>query len=425
MERQSEGGYRSRQRSSAARGARLALALLVLLWSLSTGRSAGAVARPEGRPPDPLRLARIRARQKGFDFARLSRDAPRLEIPVLLVWDKPPSLETLTALRRERIRPVNGELGDYLFALHGVFRLPAGKLPRLQRLAGAREVIPLARFALRGMYEVNFEVVEPGFEGPMRFSVSSPRPHHGIKLVSVEEMLHPDELYAVRVDAAANRWVEVDYPWLEEGDELRFVFAFRLRVDLLEMLRQSVLTLPGRGVPAPLPETSPMRGFIRRGEKMEPDSEEIRSLARGLFGPLRAPRAIWNRMRDYLKRTVTYDGVKRSDFFGGRKVYRSMREMYDPPSILLQRRQGACPDTSVLEASLFRAMGIPARTAGRWGHFFSEVWVPDRGWVTTSPKALAIPIVVDPSPHHRPFVDWQPEVRVQTTRWSGYVRVIP
>ena len=147
------------------------------------------------------------------------------------------------------------------------------------------------------------------------------------------------------------------------------------------------------------------------------------ALAEEILGQERVPRRVWARISKYIKDNIPYDHQKRAEFFGGRKVYRSMAEMYDPPEVILERRVGACPETCLLEASLFRAVGIPARTAGRWGHFFTEVHIPGRGWVSTSVTPTGIPLIRDVDAEHLPFVSWDQEVAVQTTRWTGEVRI--
>ena len=45
---------------------------------------------------------------------------------------------------------------------------------------------------------------------------------------------------------------------------------------------------------------------------------------------------------------------------------------------------------------MLRAAGIPSRTAGRWGHFYTELFLPRQGWVSTSVTPTGIPLVVDP-----------------------------
>jgi|GEM_PF-4731752 len=387
------------------------------------------------RSPEPARtlpaqvLARIQAAQSpaatGVDFPGLVRSYPSLKTILLLAFSRPLDLEQLIRLQSAGIFPVNGDLIDYLDRTHGFFHTKAARLDRLvsgREVPGLAAAVPLARFEMSGLYRIHFKIVEKGFQGPLSFSITTPRESFGKRIVRQSDHLYPRRPFEIRTDQAGNRWLMASLEEAREGDVLKLDSHVVYQVDLAELLRHAILTTPAR--PAePLPPESEAAAYLGPGEKITPSSQEVAELAQEIFGPERVPRRLWFLIQKYIKQNIPYDHQKRALFFGGRKIYRSMAEMYDPPAVLLARRLGACPETSLLEASLFRAAGLPARTAGRWGHFFTEIYLPGSGWVSTSVTPTGLPLVRDRDAEHLPFVAWDREVEVQTTRWSGEVRI--
>ena len=190
--------------------------------------------------------------------------------------------------------------------------------------------------------------------------------------------IHPQRPFSIREDSAGNRWLETALEEAKEGDQLKLDFSCLYQVEVKELLEHAILMTPAQVSPE-LDPGDPAAVFLGSGLKIRPELEGVAALAEEILGRERVPRRVWARISKYIKDHIPYDHQKRAEFFGGRKVYRSMAEMYDPPEVILERRVGACPETCLLEASLFRAVGIPARTAGRWGHFFTEVHIPGRG----------------------------------------------
>ena len=403
------------------------------------GASSPSEKRAEPSSPVPSRaeasilppefLAKVRAAQSpeitGVDFHRLAKSYPTFKTIILLAFDRPLDLDRLIRLKLAGVYPVNGSLIDYLDRTHGFFHTKAARLKKLKPgsgFPGLLAVVPLARFQMNGLYRVHFKIVEKGFQGPLGFSITTPRESFGKRIIRQSDHLYPRRPFEIRIDEAGNRWLLTDLEQAGEGKTLKLDSHVVYRVDVAELLRHAISTTPFR--PAePVPPQDQAAAFLTPGEKITSLSQEVAGLAEEIFGEERVPRRLWVRIQKYIKANIPYDHKKRALFFGGRKVYKAMAEMYDPPAVLLARKLGACPETCLLEASLFRAVGVPARTAGRWGHFFTEIYLPGRGWVSTSVTPTGLPLVRDKDAEHLPFVTWDREVEVQTTRWSGEVRI--
>jgi hypothetical protein len=131
----------------------------------------------------------------------------------------------------------------------------------------------------------------------------------------------------------------------------------------------------------------------------------------------------YRRLMEFIKRKVSYDKRKRAAYFGGRMVYTDLDLMYQDPEETLKRHLGACPDTSVLECAFLRARGIPCLTAGRFGHFFTLLYVPGRGWMSTSITPTGIPLIRSPGPDLVPYQSWKPKIPLKTAYWEARVRI--
>ncbi len=360
----------------------------------------------------------------GVDWQRLSRVYPHFKTIVRLSFAQPLDLGRLLALYQHGAAPIRGDMLAALGERRAVFFTRAGNLEGLRASGLAQRVEPLSCFSMSALYRVHFKVRDQEYGGPLSFMVSTPRGGWGKTLLSVQDHLYPNLPFTVRQDQGGNRWMVFSAPAVRAGDEFKCDFYATYRVDVAKLLRHALLMLPP-GTAGALPAGGPAREFLAAEPKIDPASPPVRELAGEIFGGATGPRRLWGLLAGWLKDNVRYDHAKRAEFFGGRMVYRNMAEMYQVPELTLERRVGACPDTSVLEAALLRAGGVPARTAGRWGHFYAEVYAPPAGWLSTSVTPTGIPLVKDPGPRHQPFVSWDPPIAVQTTRWTGRVKIYP
>ena len=264
--------------------------------------------------------------------------------------------------------------------------------------------------------------MESDFFGSIKFRVSTPRNGFGKKLVHIEHHISPSIPFAIKRDLAGNHWLDVEIPQAKAGKAVKFDFYFVYQVDVKEILKHALAMVPPDEY-SKLPPESPARSYLGPSPKIDSASPMVKSLSMEIFGNEKAPRRLYKKAFQYLKKHIIYNHTKRAQFFGGKKVYHDMAEMYQHPEVTLTRKMGACPDTSVLEAALLRTAGVPARTAGRWAHFYTELFLPSRGWLSTSVTPTGIPLVVDVDKRHIPFVSWNPPIAVQTTMWSSSLRI--
>lgn len=394
---------------------------LVFLFSSRFPASAGAA--------DQMNSAVSPVEEKPGLAAELCR-FPQIKTIVRAAFDTPVDFYTLLALQEAGLRPVNRDWISVIGRREAIFSVRAFRLEEIEKGPLAEAVQPLENFFLHGFYRINFQVVDPGAKGPLKLSVAGPRDGFGKKIIRIKERIRPDLPHTIRTDASGNRWVDVTYPDMEKGSTIRFDFYFTYLVNVRRLLAHALpkagRQAASRGKALSSDGRSPGSAteFLKSSEKIKADAAVIRKAAlQEISGRADSPVETYCRLHDFMKKEISYDKTKRAAFFGGRKVYRDMKEMYQPATDTLRRRVGACPDTSILEAALLRAAGIPARTAGRWGHFYPELYIPEKGWLSPSVTPTGIPLIRDNNHRHLPFVRWSPRVSVQTTAWWGQVRI--
>ena len=367
-------------------------------------------------------LAKIRQEQNTADFSAILQWFPQFKTVVALEFKHPLKLKDLIDLLNNGVWPSDSKLISALGKTQGIFYTRVHNFENLPKLSFVSDYVPLVSFRMRGIYRIHLKVIEEGFAGPLSFSVSTPRNGFGKTLVSIEDHVSPRAPFAIRHDHAGNRWLELEFAEMAEGKSAKFDFYFVYQVNVKELL-QHAIGMHGSVVLSELPEGHEASIYLLPSDKIESFAPAIQEKAWELVGEENRPKMIYRRLAEFVKKNITYDSKKRRQYFGGMKVYRNMSEMYEEATETLSKGVGACPDTSVLETAILRAARIPSRTASRWGHIYTEIYLPNVGWVSTSVTPTGIPLIADPDNRNHCFVSWNRDLAVQTLLWEGAVEI--
>jgi hypothetical protein len=370
------------------------------------------LSSPLGASPEPSHL----------DWETIACRRPRLKVLFLVKSDFPLSRADLEFLAADGFVPADCSLESVLGLYCAVFAGPLGNWVNAGPLPSHLSARILERFTLTGSYRVGFKVESQSYSGPLELEITAPREGFGKKLVYSDHVVQPECSPIMTVDAAGNRWPRVRLAQVHYGESIEFTFGFRYHVNMAAILDHDVW-LAGNPVGTEIPpEVQP---FLKPGHKIDPGLPAAQTwAARGGCGPPDARRE-YRRLLNFIKRNVTYDTWKRSCYFGGTMVYADLDRMYQDVADTLNWHLGACPDTSVLECTFLRARGIPCLTAGRFGHFFTVLYVPGRGWLSTSVTPTGIPLIRSPGPDLVPYQKWEPKIPLQTTHWEAKINIIP
>ena len=377
----------------------------VLAFSFFTAAIAGAQPSPSNREPNWPVVARIK---------------PKLKVLIQIQSSRPFTLADLALLADRSLTPADRDAGLVLGLNRAVFKAPLERWTAAKPLPSPFQGKILSSFILNGIYRVSFKVEAQNYKGPLDLEITAPREAFGRNLHSAENVVRPPTAKELRIDEAGNRWLILRYPEIRQNQSIHLHFAFRYRVDMAELLRHDIF-LAGQPSQAELPPD--VIPFLKGGYKIDPTLPAAMAWAEaGGSSPVDA-RQEYIRLSRYMDRTITYDQRKRREYFGGQSVYSDLDQMYQDPPVTLANGRGACPDTVLLECAFLRARGIPCRPAGRFGHFYSVVYVPGEGWMSTSVTPTGIPLILSPGPDHLPYQKWTPAIPLRTTRWEATYRI--
>jgi hypothetical protein len=345
---------------------------------------------------------------------------PDLKVLVLVRGDRSISLDDLGLLADLGMVPADRDPGLVLGLRKAVF---SAKLKNwlTRMMPGHLHGELLDRFTMTGIYRLGFRVEKEGYQGPLSLEVTTPRDGFGKRLIYSENLVRPHAPTTMRIDHMGNRWFSANYSQIRYGETIRLHFAFSYLMDMAPLLNHDLMLLDPSGG-APIPEE--VRPYLNSGYKIDKNlPEAVQWASEGVFGPPLNVRLEYLRLTKFIKDMIVYDQVKRNQYFGGRAIYSDLDEMYQEITMTLSRRLGACPDTSLLECAFLRARGIPCRIAGRFGHFYTELYVPGKGWMSTSLNPTGIPLIIASGPDHIPYQTWKPAIPLRTTLVEAKVRI--
>jgi len=115
-------------------------------------------------------------------------------------------------------------------------------------------------------------------------------------------------------------------------------------------------------------------------------SKEIKETAGKVVGNEKNPYLAAKKLYDYIIKDIKYSFMP----------HLTMWPRGEPESVYVHRmKRGDCGAQSMYFSALCRSLGIPARTTGGWqlllgdfaGHFWSEFFLPNYGWIPVDPTA--------------------------------------
>ncbi len=361
-------------------------------------------------------------------FYKVAKRYPALKTIIRLELDQPIDHDLLLNLQKYGLKPVNRDWISLMNRSEAIFSLRGRSLLRLKNTKLADAVTPLEKFLLHGFYRIHFKIMEKEPEGPLLLTVSSPRDNFGKQLLQIEQRIYPSLPYKVKTDTAGNRRLKVKCPNPKYKQVIRCDFHFTYKVDVKKMLERALYMADDdkkifSDFLTAKQKVGELAEYTKNSKKIDAESSQVQTLAKELAGSVRSPIKAYKRVHEFTEQKIRYDHEKRSSFFGGDKIYSNMKQMYQPVEKTLQQKVGACPDTSILKAAILRSAGFPARTAGRWGHFYTEIYLPGQGWLSPSVTPTGIPLIKDQNHVHTPFVNWSPHMKIQTSTWWGQVEI--
>ncbi len=350
------------------------------------------------------------------------RSVPKTRLYVLTEFSHPLNFDDLNKLKRLGFSgvygvPVNQYVGKSLVVLYIDYK----------RLGKSVTILPssvnfylLKNYTADGYYKLNILSLEEAED--FQIDIKFPYSKWGRELVFKKNTVTGIDMFdeEPRIDKHGSSLVAS----LEENQIISFYSEFKYQVSLERELNRHIkvrakkIGLGGYKEQMETEQPQILEEFTIFSKKIVPSSY-IDSIISRVNTNLSVA-DIWNQVVNILDKEIAYDWRKRDLFFSGNLTYTNIEDMFLSSQELSEKRVGACTERTSLEIAILRRLGIAARAATRLYHIYTEVYIPEAGWTTTSLTLNEIPLTESSNKDMSYFVFWEPEHPVRL-KWGGQI----
>ncbi|BBM88526.1 hypothetical protein COTS27_00207 [Spirochaetota bacterium] len=327
----------------------------------------------------------------------------------------------ISRLKRAGFSPLNQfPLSEYIDKKLGVFYVRYHKLlPAVSRLTNIADVYILTQYTARGFYQLGMKSL--AVNDNLELQINIPFSKNGRELLYKKNTIAGTTNFSEKASDPLKSLVSVPFA---KGQIVTFHSDLSYKIDL-EQLVDTHIIVQGKNYTikpylATMQEQAPEihQEFTQFSEKIVP-SAYIDSLIRRI--DTNAPISdLWKQLTRILDREINYDWQKRDLFFSGNLTYYNIKDMYMTAEELGRKRVGACTERTALEIAVLRKLGIASRAATRLYHIYTEIYIPNAGWTTTSLTLNEIPLNAAADENMSYFVSWEPNHPIRL-KWEGYL----
>lgn len=352
-------------------------------------------------------------------YERLSL-SPTSKIYVFLEFSKAIDSEMFSTLRSLGVGPVPViKQVNYYKKYAGVFYVKYGNLKNIYRSSVIRSIHILANYTAIAKYELG--ILSSESTDDLEIKINYPYSKPGLKISDLEYGFEGDILAGID-NKEKNQYV-VNTP-IQAGKVYKFRSSHKVDINLLDNVnRNFVVAAKDLGI---ADYTVGMKDYpqiseifrSREGEKIVP-SEYVKNIVHQINTDMDMS-GIWKQITFILDKDILYDWQKRELFFSGNLSYYDIKDMYLNVTELSEKKVGACTERTSLEIAILRELGIAARSATRVYHIFTEVFLPKKGWVSTSMNLNEIPLCHSYDENMAYFVEWNKHFPIRL-KWIGKI----
>ena len=368
----------------------------------------------------------LNCRSKGFWknslVVNLKKNHPKLKIYVLIEFEKnitPPVLDFI--YENYRFKIFKSPYPYYLKKKKQIFKGAFINLKYLVKYKEIKKISLLKKYPIKGFYSLRLSTrFKPN--SPIQFQISIPKSISGISFSNFKYRIHSgrnkiiatgetNQLFYVNVSLKKKSFLTYYshfYGMVNIGDYLRKTVATSGKNITLEQYQQWIKNQTNENLTlyTNFSDKIDYSDLVERVNRMIKKEKSIASSVKYII----------KKLDDEIK----YDFRKRKLFFSGNLTYTNIRDMYLKCSELTEKKIGACPEQSSLEIATLRSLGILSRSATRLYHIYAEVYLPNVGWVSTSPELDEIKLIESQDEKQSYFIDWQPNHPIDI-KWKGEI----
>ena len=344
-----------------------------------------------------------------------------VKIYVAVEFQKPITFKTLSSLRSMGFSPILGlPSSEYLRKRVAIFYVNYRRIyASFQREKNIKNIYLLSHFTATGLYQLDVKSVEE--KKDISIDIRFPYTKPGRELIyKRNSFVGLEDIKNQSLDNYGNK-VTLD---LTASQTISFFSEVLYEIDLLKNVEAHTIVQGEnlkladykKNMQEKYPEIE--ETFTGYSEKAV-TSEYVQSIVRRI-DKNQSIASIWRQIDQILDRDIRYDWKKRDLFFSGNLTYYNIKDMYMTAKELSEKRKGACTERTSLEIAILRELGISARSATRLFHIYTEVFIPNYGWTTTSLTLNEIPLVESFDENMAYFVSWTPDHPIRL-KWGGHI----
>lgn len=360
---------------------------------------------------------------KNSKLAKYLNLSSTIRIYVLLEFTKPVGPEVFYRLRSYGFRVIPTLKRDRYYRKHaGIFYVPFRKLKNIRNDKAVRNIFIIERYNALSKYQLGIKSSES--IDSIEFKINYPYSKPGLIVSNLSYSFKSSAPIMMKHDIPEKNLLTIRTPIVK--NELYFFNSrYTLKVDLLESLKRDFI-VSAKGITLKeyrrkIEITSELKNiFTRQGEKIV-TSDYVNNIIRQINTNMDIT-GIWKQITFILDKDIEYDWQKRELFFSGNLPYYNIKDMYLNVQELSEKKVGACTERTSLEIVILRELGIAARSATRVYHIFTEIYVPQKGWLSTSLILNEIPLCHSYDENMAYFIEWDKSFPIYL-KWVG--RVIP
>lgn len=344
-----------------------------------------------------------------------------IKVYVAVEFQKPITFKTLSSVRSLGFSPILGvPSSEYLRKKVAVFYVNYRRINNaLRKDKSIKNIYLFTHFTATGLYQLDVKSVEE--KKDISIDIRFPYTKPGRELIyKRNSFVGLDDIKSQTLDDYGNK-VTLD---LTASQTISFFSEVLYEVDLLKNVETHTIV---QGEKLKLNDYKKMmqekysdidKTFTGPSEKAV-TSEYVQSIVKRL-DKNQSISSIWRQIDEILDRDIRYDWKKRDLFFSGNLTYYNIKDMYMTAKELSEKKRGACTERTSLEIAILRELGISARSATRLFHIYTEVFIPNYGWTTTSLTLNEIPLVESSDENMAYFVSWTPDHPIRL-KWGGHI----
>ena len=369
------------------------------------------------RPDDHLQL--VKYNDRDFKASRLRRYLgllPNIRIYVLLDFTRPATFKAIQAIEDHgfaAIKPKSEYLGKKLGVFYGKYRATRNLLHK----SYIKDIYLLNEFTANGNYTLS--VIPEDDLDDLQFNFHLPFSKPGRELIERTFDFIGYSRDAIKDHASVGDRLLITMN-VRKKKLIKLFSRVKYKISLEELLRHHIRVIGHITIEQykrQMNQQEDLTTFTAFSEKIV-ISDYINEVA-ATISETNTLNQTWAMISKRLDRDIRYDYDKRFRFFNGMIIYRDIKDMYMTAAQLGEKKVGACPERSSLEAAILRKLGVAARTATRLYHIYTEILMPQGlGWVTTSGLIKEIPLCESQDEKQSYFVSWSPEHPIRL-KWEG------